>query len=193
MSGIQHVGSAILLCGQIIVVLPKVRSSHVVVEDGVVGLQRQGFLVVLDGFVVVLLPLLHEAPVVVALGGVLVGLDGPIEALGRLGIFLQKQVSHAFLVPQQRRGMFCNGRCSRSRGNRDSASPPAARRLALPNPWRKHWDREPATVGSPAVHRWRTRHSGKASSKITNDSGSSVRGDGRRAMAGPPESSIVQY
>src|ERR1039458_9156620 len=90
----------IMLCGQFVLVLPKVRRSHVVVEYGVVGVQRQGFLVVLDSGVVVLLPLLHVAAVVVAFRGLLVLLNGSIEALGRLGIFLQEQVRHALFVPQ---------------------------------------------------------------------------------------------
>src|ERR1035438_9091944 len=49
----------------------------------------------------------------------------------------------------------------RSRGHRDSAFAPAARRHALPNPWRKHWDRGSATVRSPAVHRWPTPTAGR--------------------------------
>src|ERR1039458_10153207 len=99
-----------MLCRQFVLVLPKVRRSHVVVEYGVVGVQRQGFLVVLDSGVVVLLPLLHVAAVVVTFRGLLVLFNGSIEALGRLGIFLQEQVRHAFFVPQQGSGVLGNCR-----------------------------------------------------------------------------------
>src|ERR1039457_1989448 len=99
-----------MLCGQFVLVLPKVRRSHVVVEYGVVGVQRQGFLVVLDSGVVVLLPLLHVAAVVVTFRGLLVLFNGSIEALGRLGRFLQEKVRHAFFVPQQGSGVLGNWR-----------------------------------------------------------------------------------
>src|ERR1035441_139544 len=73
----EHAGE-MMLCGQLVLVLPKVRRSHVVVEYGVVGVQREGFLVVLDSFVVVPILLLHVAAVVVSFRGLLVLLNGSI-------------------------------------------------------------------------------------------------------------------
>src|SRR5262249_14150669 len=106
---IELIGSPILFCSFLVVMLAEIGRAHVVVKGRRIRTDGERLVVILDGGAILLLDLLDEASIVQGLSRVLVDFQVLLETLLSVLFALKEKQRNAFLVPEQGGWLLCDG------------------------------------------------------------------------------------